>query len=128
MSSIPVLNNSRLKVKVATVDGFQGSECDIIILSCVRSHSRSMRDGQRSGSIGFLNDHRRVNVALTRAKCSLWIVGNAEVLKASELWRKLIQHMEHQRVVGKSSVRYLERNWQINERTMNNEQMLREEY
>jgi len=99
LSRIPALNNSRLKVKVATVDGFQGSECDIIILSCVRSHSRSMRDGQRTGSIGFLNDYRRVNVAITRAKRSLWIVGNAEVLQASELWRKLIQHMDHQRVL-----------------------------
>ena len=43
LSRIPALNNSRLKVKVATVDGFQGSECDIIILSCVRSYSRSNR-------------------------------------------------------------------------------------
>lgn len=40
VASVPALrNNSRLHVKVATVDGFQGSECDIIILSCVRSHS-----------------------------------------------------------------------------------------
>jgi len=94
LAGIPALNNSRLKVKVATVDGFQGSECDIIVLSCVRSHLHLTKDGQRRGSIGFLNDHRRVNVALTRAKCSLWIVGNAEVLEASDLWRKLIQHLK----------------------------------
>eukprot|EP00580_Thalassiosira_gravida_P011382 CAMPEP_0201635100 /NCGR_PEP_ID=MMETSP0493-20130528/7767_1 /ASSEMBLY_ACC=CAM_ASM_000838 /TAXON_ID=420259 /ORGANISM="Thalassiosira gravida, Strain GMp14c1" /LENGTH=462 /DNA_ID=CAMNT_0048107027 /DNA_START=243 /DNA_END=1631 /DNA_ORIENTATION=+ len=100
LARIPALSNSRLKVKVATVDGFQGSECDIIILSCVRSHSQSTRDGQRRGnSIGFLNDNRRVNVALTRAKCSLWIVGNAEVLEASELWRKLMRHFRNERVL-----------------------------
>jgi len=102
LARIPALENSRLKVKVATVDGFQGSECDVIILSCVRSHPTSKKGRgwqRRGGEIGFLNDYRRVNVALTRAKCSLWIVGNAEVLKASDLWRKLIQKMEHQRVL-----------------------------
>jgi len=100
LARIPALNNSRLNIKVATVDGFQGSECDIIILSCVRSHSHSRsRDGQRRNTVGFLNDFRRVNVALTRAKCSLWIVGNAEVLNTSELWRKLIHHMDKHRVI-----------------------------
>jgi hypothetical protein len=43
LAKIPELNNSMLNVKVATVDGFQGSECDIVILSCVRSHSHGMR-------------------------------------------------------------------------------------
>jgi len=107
LTRIPGLKNSRLKVKVATVDGFQGSECDIIILSCVRSHPRlrkgargGQRQNQRRGnSVGFLNDYRRVNVALTRAKCSLWIVGNAEVLRASDLWRRLIKQMDHQKVI-----------------------------
>ena len=59
----------------------------------------TFQGGQRKSSIGFLNDYRRVNVALTRAKRSLWIVGNAEVLKSSELWRKLIHQMDHQRVL-----------------------------
>ena len=56
-------------------------------------------DGQKRDSIGFLNDFRRVNVALTRAKSSLWIVGNADVLKSSGLWRTFIQHMQRQRLM-----------------------------
>mmetsp|Transcript_29205 Transcript_29205/g.70456 ORF Transcript_29205/g.70456 Transcript_29205/m.70456 type:complete len:218 (-) Transcript_29205:290-943(-) len=99
ISRIPALDDPRLNIKVATVDGFQGSECDIIILSCVRSHPRSGREGPRRNSVGFLNDYRRVNVALTRAKSSLWIVGNSEVLRASELWRKLIYHMADQKLL-----------------------------
>lgn len=97
IANIPLLLKSRLKIKVATVDGFQGSECDIIILSCVRSHSCSTQENQ--GSIGFLNKSHRVNVALTRAKCSLWIVGNAAVLKGSDLWRALLQHFDSQGVL-----------------------------
>jgi len=97
LASTPSLHSSRLKIKVATVDGFQGSECDIIILSCVRSHSRSMKDN--GGSIGFLNKSRRVNVALTRAKGSLWIVGNATVLQGSKLWRTLIHGIDHKNML-----------------------------
>jgi len=105
-----------LHIKVATVDGFQGSECDIIILSCVRSHLRFARGkidrqgckhltsklGQSRSNVGFLEDYRRVNVALTRAKRSLWIVGNEEVLKSSELWRKLLQEMDQKRVLRRA--------------------------
>jgi len=103
LSTIPVLNNSNLKVKVETVDGFQGSECDIIIVTCVRSllhHAQGVRRGDwTTNSIGFLNDYRRVNVALTRAKRSLWIVGNAHVLKSCEVWRKLIQDFDHRKML-----------------------------
>ncbi len=53
--------------------------------------------GQTRNSVGFLEDYRRVNVAITRAKCSLWIVGNEEVLKSSELWWKLLQEMYQRR-------------------------------
>jgi superfamily I DNA and/or RNA helicase len=62
-------------VKVNTVDSFQGDENDFIIISCVRANI--------SGRIGFLNDFRRLNVALTRAKYSLIIVGNAQTLEKS---------------------------------------------
>ena len=76
-----------MNLQVSTVDGFQGAEKDIIILSCVRSKWR----GQNSrNQVGFLKDFRRVNVSLTRAKHSLWIVGNAPILKADELWNTLI--------------------------------------
>ena len=57
---------------VNTVDGFQGSERDIIIISCVRGGP---------GGIGFLQDRQRLNVALTRAKFSLVVVGNMETLE-----------------------------------------------
>lgn len=67
-----------------TIDGFQGQEKDIIILSTVRS-------GDHLSSIGFLRDVRRMNVALTRAKSSLFIVGNASTLeRADEKWRTIV--------------------------------------
>ena len=67
-----------------TVDGFQGQEKDIIILSCVRS-------GPNLQTIGFLKDARRMNVALTRAKSSLFIIGNGATLERSdERWRTIV--------------------------------------
>lgn len=65
-------------IEVNTVDGFQGRENDIIILSCVRSSN--------SSGIGFLNDIRRMNVSLTRARYSLLVVGNANTLKQGKAW------------------------------------------
>ena len=59
---------------VNTVDGFQGSERDIIIISCVRGGP---------GGIGFLQDRQRLNVALTRAKFSLVVVGNMDTLQVN---------------------------------------------
>ncbi|KAK3154928.1 hypothetical protein QOZ80_2BG0196740 [Eleusine coracana subsp. coracana] len=70
-------------VKVRSVDGFQGAEEDVIIFSAVRSNS--------SGKIGFLADLNRTNVALTRAKHCLWILGNAKTLAGGKtIWREIV--------------------------------------
>ncbi|SCU97691.1 LAFA_0G12728g1_1 [Lachancea sp. 'fantastica'] len=66
-----------------TIDGFQGQEKEIIIISCVRA------DDTKSG-VGFLKDFRRMNVALTRAKTTMWILGHHSSLFKNQLWRNLI--------------------------------------
>ena len=69
------------KIEFNTIDAFQGRESEIIIFSCVRASTKG---------IGFLNDIRRMNVGLTRAKCSLWVLGNAQSLVQGEFWRGLV--------------------------------------
>ncbi|KAL2321428.1 hypothetical protein Fmac_025807 [Flemingia macrophylla] len=72
-----------IEVNVGSVDGFQGGEADVIIMSTVRCNNK--------GCIGFLSDRRRVNVALTRARHCLWILGNETTLLNSEsVWKKLV--------------------------------------
>lgn len=70
-------------VEFNTTDAFQGRESEIIIFSCVRASINR--------SIGFLDDIRRMNVGITRAKCSLWVLGNSQSLMNGEFWAKLIQ-------------------------------------
>ncbi|GKC59146.1 UvrD-like helicase, ATP-binding domain, P-loop containing nucleoside triphosphate hydrolase [Tanacetum coccineum] len=70
-------------VEVKSVDGFQGGEEDIIILSTVRTNSH--------GSLGFISCPRRTNFALTRARHCLWILGNEKTLTNSEsIWKELV--------------------------------------
>ena len=69
-------------VEFNTTDAFQGRESEVIIFSCVRASP--------SGGVGFLSDIRRMNVGLTRAKSSLWVLGNSQSLVRGEFWKKLI--------------------------------------
>ncbi|CAK3898048.1 Hypothetical predicted protein [Lecanosticta acicola] len=67
-------------VEFNTTDAFQGREKEVIIFSCVRA----------SQGIGFLKDIRRMNVGLTRAKSSLWILGSSENLSTHTYWKKMV--------------------------------------
>ncbi|KAI3874286.1 hypothetical protein MKW92_045182 [Papaver armeniacum] len=76
--------DSNFSVSVRSVDGFQGAEEDIIIMSTVRSNS--------NGTVGFLSNHQRTNVALTRARYCLWILGNGRTLMDSDsVWSTLVR-------------------------------------
>ncbi|KAL7231117.1 hypothetical protein ACSBR2_009396 [Camellia fascicularis] len=75
--------NSNFSVSVRSVDGFQGGEEDVIIISTVRCNG--------CGSVGFLSNRQRTNVALTRARHCLWILGNsATLINSGSVWKKLI--------------------------------------
>ncbi|GJQ15131.1 hypothetical protein GpartN1_g6922.t1 [Galdieria partita] len=74
-------------IQVKTVDGFQGSEKDIIIISTVRSNP--------SQSLGFLQDWRRLNVAITRSRKGLIVVGNANTLSRNIHWKHWLEWISH---------------------------------
>uniref|UniRef100_A0A453CUC5 DNA2/NAM7 helicase-like C-terminal domain-containing protein n=1 Tax=Aegilops tauschii subsp. strangulata TaxID=200361 RepID=A0A453CUC5_AEGTS len=79
-------------VRVKSIDGFQGEEDDVIILSTVRSNGK--------GVVGFLADKQRTNVALTRAKHCLWVVGNAHTLyKSGTVWTDLVSDAQRRKCV-----------------------------
>lgn len=70
-------------MQVSTVDAFQGAEKEVIVLSCVRTRH-----------VGFIDSARRVNVALTRGRRHLLLVGSLACLRRNRLWARVIQHCE----------------------------------
>ncbi|ELP85043.1 splicing endonuclease positive effector sen1, putative [Entamoeba invadens IP1] len=80
-----------LNVLVNTVDGFQGREFDIVIMSCVRSSEHN--------GIGFVEDERRLNVAITRAKRALCVVGNIKTLRQVKVWEDYINWLTKNRLI-----------------------------
>ncbi|KAI3948731.1 hypothetical protein MKW92_048417 [Papaver armeniacum] len=83
-----------------TVDGYQGREVDILILSTVRaSDQSSAAPGINTGGIGFVADVRRMNVALTRAKLALWVFGNAATLQNNRSWGALVKNAEKRNLI-----------------------------
>ena len=73
-------------ISVNTVDGFQGQERDIIVISLVRSNDE--------GQIGFLRDLRRMNVAITRARMKLIILGDAKTMTRHPFYKKLFEYVQ----------------------------------
>ena len=79
------MEEHNVDVEVTTADGFQGQERDVVILSTVRTRQ-----------VGFLNDRRRLNVAVTRAKFALVVVGNTWLLRRDVYWRSMVDHYQAQ--------------------------------
>ncbi|XP_020249491.1 helicase SEN1-like [Asparagus officinalis] len=77
-------SSSEFSVKVQSIDGFQGGEEDIVIISTVRYN--------KGGRVGFLSNLQRTNVALTRAKHCLWVLGNETTLiRSRSVWEKIVR-------------------------------------
>jgi superfamily I DNA and/or RNA helicase len=77
----------RRLISINTVDGFQGQERDVIVISLVRSNDE--------GQIGFLRDLRRMNVAITRARMKLIILGDRQTMTRHPFYRQLWNYMMH---------------------------------
>ena len=80
------LKSIRSSVSINTVDGFQGQERDVIIISLVRSN--------RNSNIGFLHELRRMNVAMTRARYKLVIIGDSRTMCAHPFYKALYNYIE----------------------------------
>lgn len=88
IKKIPFFKPIRKLISINTVDGFQGQERDIMVISMVRSN--------KEGNIGFLRDLRRMNVAMTRARMKLMIIGNSTTLSKNKFYRDLYNYINQE--------------------------------
>ncbi len=79
-------------IEIDTVDGFQGREKEAVVISLVRSNT--------TGEVGFLADTRRTNVALTRARRKLIVIGDSSTLANHDFYRRLLDHFEREGAYG----------------------------
>jgi superfamily I DNA and/or RNA helicase len=86
LGEFPLLSQYRRSIAVHTVDGFQGQERDVIGISLVRSNE--------NGEIGFLQDVRRMNVALTRAKRKLIVASDSATLAGHPFYQAFLDYVE----------------------------------
>ena len=86
LKNSPFFKPFRKLISVNTVDGFQGQERDIVLISMVRSND--------SGNIGFLRELRRMNVAMTRARMKLLIIGDSNTLSAHPFYSRLYKYIQ----------------------------------
>ena len=85
------------KIEINTVDSYQGREKEYILFSTVRSNNGNI-EGKEDNPMGFVKDPKRLNVAITRAKYGMFIVGNAEFLaKYDEVWNGLVTFYKNNR-------------------------------
>jgi ATP-dependent RNA/DNA helicase IGHMBP2 len=75
------------EMRISTIDSFQGQEKENIILSLVRSND--------DGVIGFLKDYRRMNVAITRAKEKLFVIGDSATIATDNFYKMFLEYIEH---------------------------------
>jgi DNA polymerase alpha-associated DNA helicase A len=89
-----LLKDAHPKLEIGTVDGFQGREKQVVILTLVRSNDRF--------EIGFLSESRRLNVALTRAKSHLVLICDGEFLSASKdkVLKKMVEYFEEHALIA----------------------------
>ncbi|XP_060833433.1 uncharacterized protein LOC132916969 isoform X3 [Rhopalosiphum padi] len=87
-----LLKNKKISINVNTIDSFQGGECDVLLISTVRTNG-----------VGFMDDICRLNVALTRAKQSLIICGNFMSLRGERVWSDLLEDARKRKLIKKVS-------------------------
>ena len=86
LSKSSIGDSGRSSIEVDSVDGFQGREKEAVIVSLVRSN--------REGEVGFLADTRRMNVAMTRARRKLIVIGDSATITTHPFYEKMVKYFE----------------------------------